>query len=590
VVYERNGHARWQKWIKTQSSGRLTRASANQYTRGGLAVEIPEESEIISIKQRDNSAFIRGQAGRCEINRQNLKLAAQHENQNGRNHHLIGYYLYNIQLHTGIIISDGSYAKDVMTFAYISQPIHHNTSLTNIDLDTLLYGSGHVTGDRLDSSSYRSELAGILAAITFTNGVCSQYKITQGACTIYCDNKGALSAAFGYKRPTPRWTSYDLVRQLRKAIKSAPITWKYKHVKGHQDDTVTFAQLDSISQGNVIVDHLAAVQRDETPQTSSNNVQQPWVPVVNGRTISGNLDARLMADIYRPAMTERWGKILGINPTQYILVDWNLFFHCLSTQKKSAQMFWTKFNARLLPVGKNLKRRRHSESESCPCCGLDEDHDHIIQCKHPEMEQRFNKSMIDISTILTEGTNEIISGYVLDLLEYFRIQQDGHDKGEDNSDLMRLHKALGPRSFFAGLWSTQWYTLQEQYFNSARLQRSTNLWLSKLIHRIQRVPLDMWHTRNHILHRYNENFTKKETANELDLLIDDLYARKPHSRLLAHCDNVYFNKHGKDRVKKMTLRRKINWIAGANLIMAKYDRVTTTQAKRFTSYFQWDRG
>lgn len=68
--------------------------------------------------------------------------------------------------------------------------------------------------------------------------------------------------------------------------------------------------------------------------------------------------------------------------------------------------------ARLLPVGKNLKRRRHSESESCPCCGLYEDHDHIIQCKHPEMEQRFNKSMVDISTILTEGTNEIISGYV----------------------------------------------------------------------------------------------------------------------------------------------------------------------------------
>jgi hypothetical protein len=39
----------------------------------------------------------------------------------------------------------------------------------------------------------------------------------------------------------------------------------------------------------------------------------------------------------------------------------------------------------------------------------------------------------------------------------------------------------------------------------------------------------------------------------------------------------------------MTIHRKTNWIAGANLIMVKYDRVNTAQAMRFMSYFQWDR-
>jgi hypothetical protein len=205
------------------------------------------------------------------------------------------------------------------------------------------------------------------------------------------------------------------------------------------------------------------------------------------------------------------------------------------------------------------------------------------------MEQQFNKSMMEISTLLHEGTNVIISGYVLDLMESFR-NMSGQDSGDNESALLTLHKALGPRPFFAGLWSTQWYIIQKQHFATARLQRSAKLWLSKLIHRIQRLPYDMWQTRNQILHRTNDNFTTKEHNKELDLIIDKLYDKKPHSRLLAHCDNAYFNKHGRAKIKRMTIRRKINWIAGANLIMTKYERVNTSQATRFTSYFQWDRG
>jgi hypothetical protein len=198
--------------------------------------------------------------------------------------------------------------------------------------------------------------------------------------------------------------------------------------------------------------------------------------------------------------------------------------------------------------------------------------------------------MVEISTMLKEGTNDIVSGYVLELLDFFRCP-DRQDGGHNNSAIVQIHKALGPRPFFAGLWSTQWYILQEQYFTIAHSQRSPKLWLSKLIHCIQCLPYDMWQTRNHILHRSTENVTVKEHAKELDSMIDEVYARKPHSRLLAHCDNIYFTKHGKERVKKMTLRQKIKWIAGANLIMIKYDRATSTvQAKRFTSYFQWDRG
>jgi hypothetical protein len=59
---------------------------------------------------------------------------------------------------------------------------------------------------------------------------------------------------------------------------------------------------------------------------------------------------------------------------------------------------------------------------------------------------------------------------------------------------------------------------------------------------------------------------------------------------MAHCDNSFFKKCGKEQVKKMTLYWKINWVEGARLILVQYDRVATPQAARFTLYFQWDRG
>lgn len=203
------------------------------------------------------------------------------------------------------------------------------------------------------------------------------------------------------------------------------------------------------------------------------------------------------------------------------------------------------------------------------------------------MENAYNQLTMDISNILREGTTDFIARLIMDILEKFRtmIGEDSED-----SNITIVHRNLGPRTFYAGLWSTQWHALQVQHFSNTLSKRSTTLWLSKLIHTVQCIPYSMWHTRNQILHRNNENFTLTEQQTELDSQIDDLYDKKPHARLIAHCDNSYFTKHGRDKVKTMTIRRKINWVAGANLIMVKYDRVTTEQATRFTSYFQWDWG
>jgi hypothetical protein len=114
-------------------------------------------------------------------------------------------------------------------------------------------------------------------------------------------------------------------------------------------------------------------------------------------------------------------------------------------------------------------------------------------------------------------------------------------------------------------------------------------WMIHLVHRIQEIPYKLWNTRNQILHQ-STNFDTTLQHTEINSLIEQIFLRKPHSRLMAHCDNLYFNKHPPEQLKKMTLHRKINWVAGANLILTKYERAMTVQSAKFKSFFQWDRG
>lgn len=125
-------------------------------------------------------------------------------------------------------------------------------------LKTCIHGFNAVPCSVSDSNSYRGELAGLLGAITLVNTLCHQHNITGGLCTIYCDNKGALAASFGSKRPVPRWSSYDLVSMIHYQLQLSPIQWRPQHIRGHQDTSNPFRDLSLAAQGNVLADFLTA--------------------------------------------------------------------------------------------------------------------------------------------------------------------------------------------------------------------------------------------------------------------------------------------------------------------------------------------
>jgi hypothetical protein len=464
-----------------------------------------------------------------------------------------------------------------------------SSQFADSDFTQIIRQSGLVHGRSEEQHSYRAELAGNLAAITFTNTLCTQFHVTSGRCTLNCDNKGALAASFGSKRPTPRWTAYDLVIAIRQELKKSKIQWRPQHVKGHQDNHLPFEHLSYKAQGNILADHFAteAIKTSSHPHTNVTNKQ--WTLRTTTGIISGNIDQRIKEHIYKPRMMQRWARLLNVPLEHISQPSWDIFFRSITLLPASTQTLFTKYNAKLSPVGVNMKRRRHAHHDECPGCGKQEDHDHIIRCTHPSiMNAEFEDQIRSLVQFLGQHTAVEISHAIQTLAFAFR---DGRrvDEQTETRYVWAQYK-LGQRAFFAGVFAPEWIQRQETYFSLIKSRRSAQAWLSGVATKLQQIPLNLWRMRNTILHGSTDNKISELQHEDMNKQIDDIFTRKPHPRTMTHCDNMYFSKHSKDKLKQMGLQRKCNWVKGATLIIDKYNQANTTQAQRFTSFFQWDRG
>jgi hypothetical protein len=348
---------------------------------------------------------------------------------------------------------------------------------------------------------------------------------------------------------------------------------------------VAFNLLDPITQGNIIVDHLASRQC-KTTRDILQTPNIPWVPYLQGTIIGGKVERRLLTDIYEQHLRQFWTKKFGIPQAQSY--DWQSFFQSISTLPAHTRHHTLKFNARILPVGVNLKRRRHSDLDNCPCCNQVEDHTHIYQCSHDAIEGAFTEHLDSVRDYLATHTAPALRHGVLFLIHVFRYGMD-HGLPQHHGPLTLAQYHLGIHTFLAGLWLPEWKGLQSIYFSEHNLQKSVDLWFNRLMHLIQAFPSIMWATRNNILHTSRDNHVIQAQHRDLDDAIDRIFSTLPSQRIMAHCDITYFRRYDKLRLKAMTIQRKTNWVTGANLILTKYDNLPP-QSKRFLSYFQWDPG
>ena len=129
------------------------------------------------------------------------------------------------------------------------------------------------------ANAYRSELLGLYAALAAVLAVTTLHKVTTGSLSVGCDNEKALylSSLLNLKVPAKLQHS-DILRSIMVVRNSLPLSISFKHISAHQDDTIMYSSLDSMSQLNVDCDLLAKSALDYYRQSKSLKPVKSWGP------------------------------------------------------------------------------------------------------------------------------------------------------------------------------------------------------------------------------------------------------------------------------------------------------------------------
>ena len=101
-----------------------------------------------------------------------------------------------------------------------------------------------VPGGGESQSAYHSELARLYGMATMICMLCKFYQITEGEVELACDGLQSLKHVSRMEVTTEaKAPQFYLLAATRRVFRKCPVTVKFRHVKGHQDDNF-FADLD----------------------------------------------------------------------------------------------------------------------------------------------------------------------------------------------------------------------------------------------------------------------------------------------------------------------------------------------------------
>jgi hypothetical protein len=219
---------------------------------------------------------------------------------------------------------------------------------------------GTVTGRRITTSiivpgcpniqcAYRSEAAGIGAALQLVNAMMKFYGIKSGVCTMGCNGQAALHQCF---RKTTTTTvdipQYDIIASARKEIQYATIQWKYKYIPGHQTGT-----LDREATLNIEMDLQCKSYWDTTKNKDQVWFQESWTVWTAGRKISSNMTKEIQEHCNVKRAERYWAKKVK---SQIINVDWEGTASAMKSLPRKRQQWITKHSSGFCSVGRMAKR------------------------------------------------------------------------------------------------------------------------------------------------------------------------------------------------------------------------------------------
>ncbi|GFH61757.1 hypothetical protein CTEN210_18233 [Chaetoceros tenuissimus] len=529
-----------------------------QQENGGIYIKCQGQVGVFEEEEQDEEGWIL----RCiEDNEQEKEILAEEMRQG-----------------TAVFVSDGSYKGDRSSAAVTTVP------RKKIKISTT------VPGNKSNQSSYRGELGGILASIIYANKVAKEKNI-QGRATMVCDNKGALDASFGWRQINSRWQCYDLLCMIRYHLSISPLKWTKKHVKGHQDKKIPYDKLDVMAQANVDVDKMAKEELRRNIQVTQERILkgQSWkIYSIRLRTwITGNIEKEIRAACYENEMKMIWER--KCNDITISDKEWMNFQKLCKEQPEQSKLFLFKYGMNILPTKKNMKRRKHDDSDRCPSCQEVENNDHLITCKCSKRKLALQDELEELEKELKKHTSKQIRDAIMHLLECFSEDKEprpNDDWEEETKNVVTDQWVRGQRAFFMGFWREEWFELQEKYNKRINTKTYATTKIRHMIRGCQSLLKATWKTRNEEIHRNEESIENKRKHEDLNKRITAIFKKKEKIPNTYLGQDARIFKSKEDKIKRMKVKRKERWVRNAEAIMSKYEKGNERKSvKMMRSYF-----
>jgi hypothetical protein len=436
---------------------------------------------------------------------------------------------------------------------------------------SLVQISGRVItpGQDSDISAYRSELSGILAAITVINALMKSHNIVTKV-MLRCDCEKGVEKAFDTVLPTLVDKSNDLLKAIHHKVRNCNIQWSGTHIRGHQDDTVPFNELDRPSQLNVIVDRMAKEFSSSIDITKRHSdVYSPsWTIKLGNIPLIHNIDNTIYDIVHIPHAKKYWTLKSKIQEESFDHVQWSRVGQALDKMSLRKRLFCSKHTSGMCSVGKFQKIWRLRVTNTCPHCDQYEDFSHVWKCQHVTVTDVWRSSLSKLKRELQKlDTDPALLQCILSYLNSWRSNQPLISL--NNEDLQRLldnQNKIGAEQFFEGWHHTDWELWQNIYYNDTKSRRSGKRWSIAVITKLWDITWDLWEFRNAVYHHQHSRVLQEDTS-ALDIQVRGLHNNLSLTGLLSK--DQHLTKISIHRLLLFPRKQKVELIRQATLAMTE---------------------
>ena len=415
--------------------------------------------------------------------------------------------------------------------------------------------------------SFRSELCGILPNILLVNSIAEAHDIQDGVVTVGCDNESALWTAFGNGDVNASDPSFDLIKIIRHHIRESPITWKHRHVKGHQDDDED-AVLDDWATANIRMDHEAERywtrkygQGSRDKPTPPRMVGEGWRIEIQGAPVVANVEDRLYDHTYRERCMNYWAQKERMNEGQDGNVAWSNYKSAIRGTTSSRRQWVHKHHSGFEGTNYMLFRRGERSTPTCPNCASVEKHRHIVKCQSNRATVAYRNIERNFESWLKQSTSQPIRLAIMAHLDAYREDEEvrrDDDWGHDVVSASTQQSHIGDNAFMEGFMATGWEKAQEKHLSKIESKRNPSRWVTALIRKLWNVAWDMWDSRNGEVHK-NKTTRKEQIIAQLDAEIRSTHSEGQTNRFLPRMERTFFRQE-LEEVLKHTEYQKRTWL------------------------------